>query len=247
MMDTENLSQHISKQFNADLENVREEVLTMGGLVEEQLSKALEALEQNNIELAQEVISNDDRVNDFEINIDESCVKILAKRQPAASDLRLVSTVLKTITDLERVGDEAEKIARMAVEISEVRELSPLGGRLHYGALQHLANLVKNMLHDALDSFARMDTESAVEVAKKDKKADEEYDAISRQLMTYMMEEPRSISQVLDFLWAARALERIGDHAHNICEYIVYLVQGQDVRHLSWNEIHRLVKERNRV
>ena len=245
MMDTENLGQHISKQFNQDLENIREEVLAMGGLVEEQLTKALEALNQHDVELAEEVIANDDKVNDFEINIDEACVKILAKRQPAASDLRLVSTVLKTITDLERVGDEAEKIARMAVDIAETKDASPLNGKLHYGALQHLGSLVKTMLHEALDSFARMDTESAVKVAKKDKKADEEYDAISRQLMTYMMEEPRSISQVLDFLWAARALERIGDHAHNICEYIVYLVQGQDVRHLTWDEIHRLVKKRN--
>ncbi|AOE49210.1 phosphate signaling complex protein PhoU [Kangiella sediminilitoris] len=244
-MDNENLSQHISKQFNQDLENVREEVLAMGGLVEEQLTKALEALSSQDIKLAKEVIETDDRVNDFEINIDEACVKILAKRQPAASDLRLVSTVLKTITDLERVGDEAEKIARMAVEIAEAKEESPLSGKLHFGSLQHLGGLVKSMLHDALDSFARMDTESAVKVAKKDKDADKEYDAISRELMTYMMEEPRNISQVLDFMWAARSLERIGDHAHNICEYIVYLVRGQDVRHLSWDEIHRLVKNRN--
>lgn len=244
-MDTENLGQHISKQFNADLENIREEVLAMGGLVEEQLNKALEALNQHDTDLAKEVMKDDERVNDFEVNIDEACVKILAKRQPAASDLRMVSAVLKTITDLERVGDEAEKIARMAAEIADAKEKSPLNGKLHYGALQHLGSLVKNMLHDALDAFARMDTKAAVKVAKRDSKADEEYDAISRQLMTYMMEEPRSISQILDFLWAARALERIGDHASNICEYIVYLVQGRDVRHLSWDDIHRLVKKRD--
>lgn len=244
-MDTENLGQHISKQFNADLENIREEVLAMGGLVEEQLNKALEALNQHDTDLAKEVMKDDERVNDFEVNIDEACVKILAKRQPAASDLRMVSAVLKTITDLERVGDEAEKIARMAEEIADAKEKSPLNGKLHYGALQHLGSLVKNMLHDALDAFARMDTKAAVKVAKRDSKADEEYDAISRQLMTYMMEEPRSISQILDFLWAARALERIGDHASNICEYIVYLVQGRDVRHLSWDDIHRLVKKRD--
>ena len=244
-MDTENLGQHISKQFNADLENIREEVLAMGGLVEEQLNKALEALNQHDTDLAKEVMKDDERVNDFEVNIDEACVKILAKRQPAASDLRMVSAVLKTITDLERVGDEAEKIARMAEEIADAKEKSPLNGKLHYGALQHLGSLVKYMLHDALDAFARMDTKAAVKVAKRDSKADEEYDAISRQLMTYMMEEPRSISQILDFLWAARALERIGDHASNICEYIVYLVQGRDVRHLSWDDIHRLVKKRD--
>ena len=244
-MDTENLGQHISKQFNQDLENIREEVLAMGGLVEEQLKKALESFSQHDVELANEVIANDDRVNNFEISIDEDCIKILAKRQPAASDLRLVSTVLKAITDLERVGDEAEKIARMAVEIAETKDQSPLNGKLPYSALQNLGNVVKTMLHEALDAFARMDADAAIEVAKKDKKADDEYDAISRQLMTYMMEEPRSISKVLDFLWSARALERIGDHAHNICEYIVYLVQGQDVRHLTWDEIHRLVKSRN--
>lgn len=244
-MDTENLGQHISKQFNQDLENIREEVLAMGGLVEEQLKKALEAFSQHDIELANEVIDNDDRVNNFEMSIDEDCIKILAKRQPAASDLRLVSTVLKAITDLERVGDEAEKIARMAIEIAETKDKSPLNGKLPYSALQNLGNVVKTMLHEALDAFARMDADAAIEIAKKDKKADDEYDAISRQLMTYMMEEPRSISKVLDFLWSARALERIGDHAHNICEYIVYLVQGQDVRHLTWDEIHRLVKSRN--
>ncbi|MBV34596.1 MAG: phosphate transport system regulatory protein PhoU [Rickettsiales bacterium] len=244
-MDTENLGQHISKQFNQDLENIREEVLAMGGLVEEQLKKALEAFSQHDAALANEVIDNDERVNQLEMSIDEDCIKILAKRQPAASDLRLVSSVLKAITDLERVGDEAEKIARMAIEIAESKSKATFSGELPYSALQNLGNVVKTMLHEALDAFARMDTDAAIEVAKKDKNADDEYDAISRQLMTYMMEEPRSISKVLDFLWAARALERIGDHANNICEYIVYLVQGQDVRHLTWDEIHRLVKSRN--
>lgn len=244
-MDTENLGQHISKQFNQDLENIREEVLAMGGLVEEQLKKALEAFSQHDVALANEVIDNDERVNQFEMSIDEDCIKILAKRQPAASDLRLVSTVLKAITDLERVGDEAEKIARMAIDIAESKSKATVSGELPYSALQNLGNVVKTMLNEALDAFARMDTDAAIEVAKKDNKADDEYDAISRQLMTYMMEEPRSISKVLDFLWAARALERIGDHANNICEYIVYLVQGQDVRHLTWDEIHRLVKSRN--
>lgn len=244
-MDTENLGQHISKQFNQDLENIREEVLAMGGLVEEQLKKALEAFSQHDVALANEVVDNDERVNQFEMSIDEDCIKILAKRQPAASDLRLVSTVLKAITDLERVGDEAEKIARMAIEIAETKSKSTFSGELPYSALQNLGNVVKTMLNEALDAFARMDTDAAIEVAKKDITADDEYDAISRQLMTYMMEEPRSISKVLDFLWSARALERIGDHAHNICEYIVYLVQGQDVRHLTWDEIQRLVKSRN--
>lgn len=241
MMDNEVLGQHISQQFNADLENIREDVLAMGGLVEEQMSKALEAFTKHDSALAQEVIDNDDQVNALEVKIDDDCTKILAKRQPAAGDLRLIITVLKTITDLERIGDEASKIARLAKDISTGKG-NPLDGKLHYGAMLHLGNHVKKMLHDALDAFARMDVETALEVAKLDHQADEEYDAISRQLITYMMEEPRRISEVLDFMWSARALERIGDHANNICEYVVYMVQGQDVRHMSWDEMSRKIQ-----
>ena len=240
-MDTEQVGQHISKQFNADLENIREDVLAMGGLVEEQITLALEALTSDSADKAQEVIANDKKVNAHEIKIDDTCTKILAKRQPAAGDLRLIVTVIKTITDLERIGDEAEKIARMARDIAENK--NEFDSKLHYGALIHLGNHVKKMLHGALDAFARMDVDAALEVAKLDNQADDEYNAISRQLITYMMEEPRRISQVLDFMWSARALERIGDHANNICEYVVYLVQGQDVRHKSWDEMHRLAKK----
>ncbi len=242
MMDTEQLGQHISQQFNADLENIREDVLAMGGLVEEQISKALEAFTKHDSALAQEVIDNDDKVNDFEIKIDDHCTKILAKRQPAAGDLRLIITVLKTITDLERIGDESEKIARLAKAIANGKS-NPLDGKLHYGAMIHLGNHVKKMLHDALDAFARMDVDTALEVAELDDQADDEYDAISRQLITYMMEEPRRISEVLDFMWSARALERIGDHASNICEYVVYMVQGEDVRHMNWDEVVRRTRQ----
>ncbi len=242
MMDNEVLGQHISQQFNADLENIREDVLAMGGLVEEQMSKALDAFTKHDSQLAQEVIDNDEKVNALEVKIDDDCTKILAKRQPAAGDLRLIITVLKTITDLERIGDEAEKIARLAKDIA-TGKTNPLDGKLHYGAMIHLGNHVKKMLHDALDAFARMDVDTAIEVAKLDNQADDEYDAISRQLITYMMEEPRRISEVLDFMWSARALERIGDHANNICEYVVYMVQGQDVRHMSWDEMSRKARE----
>ncbi|NVK22469.1 MAG: phosphate signaling complex protein PhoU [Kangiellaceae bacterium] len=241
-MDTEQLGQHISQQFNADLENIREDVLTMGGLVEEQITLALDALIDFDQDKADIVISNDEKVNKHELKIDDVCTKILAKRQPAAGDLRLIVTVIKTITDLERIGDEAEKIARMAKDICANRS-AEFDGKLHYGALKHLGDHVRNMLHGALDAFARMDVDAAVEVAKLDDQADDEYNAISRQLITYMMEEPRRISEVLDYMWSARALERIGDHANNICEYVVYLVQGHDVRHMSWDEMQRLAKE----
>lgn len=242
MMDNEVLGQHISQQFNADLENIREEVLAMGGLVEEQMGKALEAFTKHDANLAQQVIDNDDKVNRLEVKIDDDCTKILAKRQPAAGDLRLIITVLKTITDLERIGDEAEKIARLAKDIAGGKT-NAIDGKLHYGAMLHLGEHVKKMLHDALDAFARMDVETALQVAKLDNQADDEYNAISRQLITYMMEEPRRISEVLDFMWSARALERIGDHANNICEYVVYMVQGQDVRHMSWDEMSRKARE----
>lgn len=242
MMDNEVLGQHISQQYNADLENIREDVLAMGGLVEEQMGRSLAAFIDHNPDLAVDVIGKDERINDLEVDIDDKCTKILAKRQPAAGDLRLIVTILKTITDLERVGDEAEKIARLARDLAEKRT-GNFNGKLHYGALEHLGNLVKRMLHGALDAFARMDVKAAIKICKQDVKADKEYDAISRQLITYMMEEPRSISEVLDMLWTARALERIGDHANNICEYVIYMVQGEDVRHMSLDEIKRTAKK----
>lgn len=242
MMDTEQVSQHISQQFNADLEEIRESVLAMGGLVEEQMSKAIESFIEHDAAMAEEVVGRDEGVNEFEMKIDEQSTKVLALRHPTAGDLRLVVTVLKTISDLERIGDEAEKIARLGQTISE-KSTTVLNGKLHYGALEHLGNQVRKMLRGALDAFARMDVKAAIKVCKLDVKADKEYDAISRQLITYMMEDPRSISEVLDMLWVARALERIGDHANNISEYVVYMVQGEDVRHLSWDEIKRRAKK----
>lgn len=238
-MDIEQVGQHISKQFNQDLESIRQEVLLMGGLVEAQINLASQAFTEHDVSVAKQVIEQDEKVNEQEVKIDDYCTKILAKRQPAAGDLRLIISVLKTITDLERIGDESTKIARMAIDITE-NSTANIKGKLHYGALQHLAQHVKKMLTGALDAFARMDVDTALKVAKLDKQADEEYNAISRQLITHMMEDSRSISAVLDFMWAARALERIGDHANNICEYVVYMVQGQDVRHMSWDEMHRL-------
>lgn len=232
-----NIGQHISQQFNAELEEIRNLVMSMGGLVEHQLSDALTALIEGNAELGEQVITNDHKVNGLEVNIDEECSRVLARRQPTAGDLRLVVAVIKTITDLERIGDQAERVGRMAVRLvdAEIKQS-------HYVELQHIGNHVREMLHDALDAFARMDAEAALAVAREDVKVDKEYESIMRQLMTYMMEDPRTITRVLDVMWAARALERIGDHARNICEYVIYLVKGKDVRHVSLDQMEEEVR-----
>jgi phosphate transport system protein len=227
-MDNLNINQHISKRFNEELEDIRARVLSMGGLVEQQLKNAITSLSEMNVTLAETVVTNDYKVNALEVSIDEECTQILARRQPAASDLRLVIAVIKTITDLERIGDEAERVARMAIHFSEHK-----GNEKLLSGIVHLGEQVLDMLHGALDAFARMDTQAAVKVAKDDRKADREYEGILRELMTFMMEDPRSIPHILDVMWSARALERIGDRACNICEYVIYLVLGKDVRHTS--------------
>ena len=225
---------HISRQYNAELEEIRSRVLQMGGLVEQQIVQALEALITGDTMLGETVILDDTTINDLEVTIDEECNQIIARRQPAASDLRLVVAVIKTITDLERIGDEAEKIARMAVRLAT--EERP---KNNYAEIQTLGSQVRRMVHDALDAFARVDIEAAVRVAREDRKVDQKYEGIIRQMITYMMEDPRTISRMLSVIWAARALERIGDHARNICEYIIYLVKGKDVRHTSLDQVER--------
>jgi phosphate transport system protein len=223
-----NLGHHISQQFNEELEDVRNKLLQMGGVVEEQLGRAVKALVSGNTELAAEVQENDYRVNALEVSIDEECTRIVARRQPAASDLRLVMAVIKTITDLERIGDEAKRIARMATHqqsgfmTDDVRQ-----------ELEHMGDLVSEMLRRILDAFARMDVDTAVEVVEFDTKVDTKYVSITRQLITYMAQDPKMIPDIINILWAARALERIGDRCENIAEYIFYLVKGRDVRHLS--------------
>ena len=231
-MDNGKLRQHISQQFDEELEDIRNRVMAMGGLVEQQLSDAVRALSDIDAELAEVVITNDYKINAMEVAIDEECVQILARRQPAAGDLRLVIAVIKTITDLERIGDEAERVGRMALHFAETGGESKM-----LVGMSHLGEHVRNMLHDALDAFARMDTEAAVAVAKQDAKADRSYESILRELMTYMMEDSRAIPNVVDVMWSARALERIGDRAKNICEYVIYLVQGRDVRHVSLDQV----------
>jgi phosphate transport system protein len=238
----EPLHTHISRQYNAELEDIRTKVLQMGGLVEQQIEQALVALSNADTALGEAVIMNDVKVNQFDVDIDEECQHIIARRQPAASDLRLVMAVIKTIADLERIGDEAEKIARMSVRLAG--EERP---KNNYAELQTLGNHVRFMVHDALDAFARLDIEAAVRVAHEDRKIDQKYEGIMRQMITHMMENPRAITRTLDVIWAARAIERIGDHARNICEYIIYLVKGKDVRHTSLEQIEREILGRKSV
>lgn len=237
-MSKNNSGLHISQQFNSELEEIRSHVLAMGGLVEEQIRNAIQSLADGDIPLAESVISRDVEVNKAEVNIDEECTHIIAKRQPAATDLRLVIAVIKTITDLERIGDQAERVARMGTRLAEVER-----PKNNYHELQNMGEHVAKMVHDALDAFARSDVEAAIKVSKEDEHVDQEYDGLMRQCLTFMMEDPRKISQMLDIMWAARAIERIGDHAKNICEYVIYLVKGKDVRHISIEQIEDELKK----
>ena len=227
-MDKLNIGHHISRQFNEELENVRSQVLRMGGMVEEQLASAVQALVETNAEMAREVVANDYRVNALEVAIDEECTRIVARRQPAASDLRLVMAVIKTITDLERIGDEAKRVARMVAE-----EMHGALNEEMRQELDHMGGLVRDMLRQVLDAFARMDVPTAMQMTDKDNKVDTKFESITRQLMTYMAADPRSIPLIMNLLWAARAMERIGDRCENIAEYIFYLVHGRDIRHIS--------------
>ncbi|MFK5913033.1 MAG: phosphate signaling complex protein PhoU [Woeseiaceae bacterium] len=236
-MSKNNSGLHISQQFNSELEEIRSRVLAMGGLVEEQIRNATLALVDGDVSLAETVIARDTEVNKAEVNIDEECTHIIARRQPAATDLRLVIAVIKTITDLERIGDQAERVARMGIRLAEVER-----PKNNYHELQNMGEHVAKMVHGALDAFARSDVDAAFKVSKEDEHVDQEYDGIMRQCLTFMMEDPRTISQMLDIMWAARALERIGDHAKNICEYVIYLVKGKDVRHITIEQAENELK-----
>lgn len=237
-MDKIQIDQHISRQFNAELEDVRNKVLAMGGVVEQQIRDAVTALVEGDTELAEKVVNNDVRVNAAEVAIDEECSQIIARRQPAASDLRLVVAIIKTITDLERIGDQAERVAHTAIRLTGSER-----SKQRHIELRHLGDQVSTMVHDVLDAFARMDPEAAVQVAKDDVKVDKEYESVMRQSITFMMEDPRVITGMLDIIWIARALERIGDHAKNIGEYVIYLVKGKDVRHIGLEKLVEEIKQ----
>jgi phosphate transport system protein len=233
----DNYRDHISRQFNEELDEIRTRTLEMGGLVECQVGDAVSSLIELNIEKAESVRRKDQQVNQMEMSIDDDCARILARRQPAASDLRLVLAISRVVADLERMGDESGKIALHAIGLAESG-----GGTRGFIEIRHLGSHVGRMVHDALDAFARMDVEQAVRVAQEDKKVDLEYGSALREMMSVMMEDPRSIRRILDVIWALRSLERIGDHARNIAQHVVYLVKGKDVRHADPAEMAESVK-----
>src|SRR5271154_5309800 len=237
-MEAADLSHHTSRRFNEDLERVRTKVLAMGGFVEEQLSKALTALVNADSSLGQLVASKDREVNGMEVTIDEECSRILATRAPAAGDLRMLVATIKTITDLERIGDECEKIGHIAARLATIERPAN-----RYREVKHLGRTVQILVHDTLDAFARLDAEAALKTCRQDRIVDEEYEAIQRQCITFMMEDPRTIRRALDVMWVVRSLERIGDHAKNICEYVIYMVHGKDVRHTSLDHVERELAE----
>ena len=233
----ESHTQHISQQFNQDLSELRNQLLNMGGVVQRQVSDAVEALITNNSELADIVRTKDQEVDAMELMIDEDCTQLIARRQPAASDLRLVISIIKMVADIERIGDEACKIAKMAIRLTEDGK-APRG----YVEIRHISDHVSQMVNGALDAFARFDVDVAFNIMKEDHSVDLEYKSAVRSLMTFMMEDPRSISQIHSVMWVLRALERIGDHACNIAEHVIYIVKGKDVRHMPIKQAEQLVE-----
>lgn len=227
---------HISNRYNKELEEIRSRVLDMGTMVEEQLDKSLHALLEIDTTLGQEVVQSDHKINAMEVEIDQRCMQVLARRQPAASDLRLILAVTKTIADLERIGDQAERLAKFALKLSDQAIVSG-----QFNELRHMSQLVQEILSNTLDAFVRTDAKRALELLQMDREIDEKLESITRQLITYMMEDPRHTKSMMRISWCARSLERIGDHACNICEHIVFLVEGKDIRHTSDQEKEQLL------
>ena len=230
------MNEHTSKNFDLELENLRTRVLQMGGLVEQQIRKAMEGLSAGDIPLLQTVIRDDNHVNQLEIELDAACNQVIAKRQPTAIDLRMIVTVLKSTSDLERIGDKARKIARLGTALHDQNAAS-----IPNVELSHISELSLKMLRTALDSFARLDVTAAAEVLHLDETVNAEYHALIRQLITYMMEDPRTITHSLDIMGIAKAIERVGDHAKNIAEYVIYMVKGLDIRHTAPDEIDQKI------
>ncbi|MES2933885.1 MAG: phosphate signaling complex protein PhoU [Pseudomonadota bacterium] len=222
--------EHLSTQYDMDLEMIRSKVLLMGGLVETQFIEAMACFRTGNGEQAERIIKSDDEVNRLEVMLDDACSHLIVRRQPAANDLRMVMATIKAITDLERIGDEASKIARTA------KNLHGTGAVMvnHFDMVRGMSVTASEMLHDALDAFARMDEKQALRLIAQDAIIDHEFGTIMRSLITYMMEDARTISIALDTLWVAKAIERIGDHAKNIAEYVIFVVGGKDIRHTDY-------------
>ena len=237
-MDPADLGHHISRRFNDDLEKLRAQALQMGGFVEQQLEQAVQALVEGDSQLGERVALGDRQVNQMEIAIDEECGRIIAMRQPTASDLRLIVAIIKASTDLERIGDEVQKVALIAARLAAEDQHPD-----RYREIRHISRLVIDQVHDALHAFARLDAESALACKRRDLDVDAEYEAIQRQNITYMMENPRNIRRAIDTMWMVRSLERVGDHAKNICEYIVYAVHGKDIRHVSLDDAEEQIRE----
>jgi phosphate transport system protein len=232
-------SVHTSKQYDAELESVRERVLLMGRLVGTQVSLAIDALSSGDIDQTDRIIAEENEINALEVGIDESCTQIIARRQPTAVDLRMVIMIIKTITDLERIGDEAKKIAITARNLSQRKNLT----LPRFDKINHVANLTMDMLRQSLDAFAKLDIFAVAHVVRQDEQVDEEFRTVMRYLATFMMEDPRTITSALEILFVAKSIERIGDHAKNISEYVVYMVKGHDVRHTTVEVIERQVRQ----
>ena len=229
------MTEHVSKRFDSELESLRSRVMQMGGLVETQITHAIDAFVQGDMDRMEQVIGDDDQVNGLEVSIDDDCAHIIARRQPTASDLRMVMAVSKIVTDLERIGDEAAKIARMAREIYKRDRLQI--PRLT--DIRTVGDIGVTMLRDVLDAFVRLDVSAAMRIIREDMAVDDHFRGILRQLITYMMEDPRTISTALDIIFIAKAIERIGDHAKNIAEDVIYIVKGTDVRHIAIEQVER--------
>jgi phosphate transport system protein len=225
--------EHTSKQYEAELENTCTRVLQMGGLVESQIRSAIEGFGSGDAQLLARVVADDHRVNSYEVSIDEACANLIARRQPAAIDLRLILAICKIVTDLERSGDEAEKIARMSLLVHE----RGMHSAQRFPNIRHAATSALSMLRMSLDAFARRDADTAAEVLMQDLAIDNEFRSVLRQLITFVMEDPRIISTALEIVWIAKAIERIGDHAKNMAEQVIYIVKGTDVRHTAAKDI----------
>jgi phosphate transport system protein len=231
---------HIFQKFDMELSNLVDKLLEMGGLVEKQLSDAINAFTEMDTELASAVLVNEEQVDDFDMEIDQLCVRLIAMRQPTASDLRLILGVSKSVQDLERIGDEADKIAQLTLSLGDE---AGVGSSIGRSKIRYISQYVSEMLRQVLDAYGRLDADLSLSIARKDKIVEEEQEAAARELITYMMEDPRSISTVLNVMWALRSLERIGDHVENMAEHLIYTVKGIDVRHSSLKEIKKQIRK----